>query len=230
MTTQNTKPKLKIGWATYEAAKYACENWHYSKCVPVNKLVKIGAWEDDRFIGVVVFGYGTSPKISESYGLGFFDVCELVRVAMRDHLTPISKILSISLRFLKKSCPEIKLVVSFADQNQGHHGGIYQATNWIYSGETSESVITFYKGKKVNQMTLRHLKKRKDFKKEFVKTEKAKPKHRYLMPFDNNVRIKVEKLKKPYPKRVKHESNASGFQPEESGAVPTNTLQIIGVI
>jgi hypothetical protein len=31
------KPELKIDWASHEAAKYACENWHYSKCLPAGK-------------------------------------------------------------------------------------------------------------------------------------------------------------------------------------------------
>jgi hypothetical protein len=223
---QNIKPNLKIGWATHESSKYACENWHYSKCIPVNKLVKIGVWENKKFIGVVIYGYGTSPKISHSYGLEFFDVCELVRVALTKHMTPVSKILSISLKFLKKHCPNIKLVVSFADQNQGHHGGIYQATNWIYSGETGQSKEIYYKGEKINQMSLRHKKNRSDFNQNLVEYKMSKPKHRYLMPLCDDIKEKINKLKKPYPKRVEHKSNASNFQLEESGAVPTNTLQL----
>lgn len=54
---------LKIDWATYAAAKYACENWHYSKSIPKSKLVKIGAWEDGSFIGVVIFLMGQRLKL-----------------------------------------------------------------------------------------------------------------------------------------------------------------------
>jgi len=36
------KPELKIDWATSDAAKFACLNWHYAKAVPVGKLVKVG--------------------------------------------------------------------------------------------------------------------------------------------------------------------------------------------
>ena len=52
------KPKLKVDWATHEAAKHSCVNWHYSKCLPAGKLVKIGAWENSKFIGVVIFSRG----------------------------------------------------------------------------------------------------------------------------------------------------------------------------
>jgi hypothetical protein len=33
------------------------------------------------------------------------------------------------------------------------------------------------------------------------------------------------KLSKSYPKRIEHENNASSYQLEESGAVPTDALQ-----
>jgi hypothetical protein len=42
------KADLRIDWATHAAAKYACENWHYSGCMPVGKLVKVGAWESGK--------------------------------------------------------------------------------------------------------------------------------------------------------------------------------------
>ena len=29
----SSKPVLRIDWATHEAARYACEKWHYSRCV-----------------------------------------------------------------------------------------------------------------------------------------------------------------------------------------------------
>ena len=52
---------LHLDWCSYEAAKYAVEHWHYSHSLPIGKLVKIGVWEDDQFIGAVVFGYGANP-------------------------------------------------------------------------------------------------------------------------------------------------------------------------
>jgi hypothetical protein len=36
---------LKVDFCSHEAAKYACEHWHYSRCVPASKLIKIGVWE-----------------------------------------------------------------------------------------------------------------------------------------------------------------------------------------
>jgi len=61
---------LKVDFCSYDAALYACKHWHYSKVLPASKLVKIGAWEDDRFIGCIIFSRGASPNISKPYAVG----------------------------------------------------------------------------------------------------------------------------------------------------------------
>jgi len=98
-----TKTNLKINWATHEAAKYACTNWHYSKSMPVGKIVKIGAWENEKFIGVVLFSRGAAPTLGAFLGLSQLESCELTRVALDKHINPVSKILSLAIKFLKKT-------------------------------------------------------------------------------------------------------------------------------
>ena len=97
------KPELRIDWATHEAAEYACKNWHYSRCLPAGKLVKVGAWEDGKFIGVVLFGRGASPTLGAKFALTQETCVELVRIALRNHKTEVSRIAAIAMRFLKKS-------------------------------------------------------------------------------------------------------------------------------
>jgi hypothetical protein len=60
-----SKADLRIDWATHEAAKYACEHWHYSKCMPSGKLVKIGVWEDDIYIGAIIYGRGANNNMAK---------------------------------------------------------------------------------------------------------------------------------------------------------------------
>src|SRR5688572_27900813 len=108
--------------------------WHYSRRMPRCKLAKIGAWEDGRFIGAVVFGRGATPNIGSPFGLDQTEVCELVRVALRDHRAPVSQIMAEARRKLRETSPGLRVIVSFADTAQDHHGGIYQADNWIYLG------------------------------------------------------------------------------------------------
>ena len=222
-----TKCNLKIDWATYDAARYACEHWHYSRCIPKSKLVKIGAWESGKFIGVVIFGYGATSALGKPYGLSMKHCCELVRIALTTHTTPVSKIISVALRFLKKQCPNLRLVVSFADANQGHHGGIYQATNWIYAGKTSSAV--FYRDPSGRLWHPRRASRTRNPQKHLVtsawKEETQDGKHRYLMPLDNEMREKILPLARPYPKRVGSDTKDTPANPAgEGGSTPTPTL------
>lgn len=220
------KPKLLIDWATHKAAKYACENWHYSKCIPKSKLVKIGVWENDVFIGVVIFGVGATSSLVQKYGLKMEEGCELVRVALKKHKTEVSKIISIAIKFLKKSNPGLKLIVSFADPEQGHHGGIYQATNWIYSGKSQASDEYIYKGKRWQGRSFRNKYKGMEKSKD-VKVVRGSSKYRYLMPLDDEIKLKVEKLRLPYPKRASSvESGTSVYQTEGGGESPTDALHL----
>ncbi len=81
---------LRIDWATRESAKYACENWHYSKCMPVGKTIKIGAWENGKFIGVIIFSYGANNNGAKSFGLKQDEACELTRVALTSHKSQVT--------------------------------------------------------------------------------------------------------------------------------------------
>ena len=222
-----SKSDLRIDWATHAAAKYACENWHYSGCIPKSKLVKVGVWESDLFIGVVIFGYGATSALGSPYGLGMNECCELVRVALRKHNSQVSRILSIAVRFLKRQSTGIRLIVSYADSSQGHHGGIYQASNWFYSGRSAGT--TCYIDPKGKLWHGRRASRSPNAQKQLVTsewTEVRQPgKHRYLMPLDDEMRKQIEPLRKPYPKRVRSiDGDATASQAVEGGSTPTRTL------
>jgi len=223
---------LKIDWATHEASKYACKNWHYSKCIPMSKLVKIGVWEFDKFIGVLIFSHGATQHLGKPYGLSMTECCELTRIALTKHHASVSRILSISMRFLKKSNPGIRLIVSFADQTRGHHGGIYQATNWIYTGQTSSKKFFRDPNGKLWHSRRASLKpcRGKKLVSNKWKIEIQKPKHRYLMPLDKEIQKQIEPLRKPYPKRAP-EAEASmrlSSTEEIGGSSPTSALHLGG--
>ena len=222
------KPVLKIDWATHEAAKHAVENWHYSESMPAGKLVKVGAWEDGRFIGTVIFGRGANNNIGKPYGLDQTAACELVRIALRGHVTPVSKIAAIAMRFLKKSSPGLRLIISYADPLQGHHGGIYQAGNWLYCGKTKGGTaqIQMPSGKIIHKRTA--MSQYGTCKASDIggKWTEEKQKHKYLMPLDAEMKKQILPLARPYPKRASSaDSGTSGFQPEGGGATPTDALQ-----
>jgi hypothetical protein len=219
---------LRIDWCSYEAAKYACENWHYSKCIPssMQKRVAIGIWENEEYVGAIIFGHGANPSIGKPYGLTIYEVCELTRVALKNsHMYPVSKYLSIAIKFLKKRNPGIRLIVSYADTGQGHHGGIYQATNWIYEGVSKGVASIIFKGKSWHMKALRTSYPGIDIKK--LRKTAPSDKHKYLMPLDEEMRYKVSKLSKPYPKRAGSIANdVPAHQAGEGGATPTPALQL----
>jgi hypothetical protein len=196
------KPDLRIDWATHEAARYACENWHYSKCIPKSKLAKFGVWENGKFIGAIVYGVGATSSLVQAYGLKPYEGCELVRIALREHFSPVSKMLAITTRMIKKEFTGLRLLVSFADPEQGHHGGVYQAAGWLFTGNSQASDEYIYKGKRWQGRSFRNNFKGME-KSPLVQIVKGSSKHRYLMPLDNAMRAQIAPLAKPYPKREK---------------------------
>jgi hypothetical protein len=222
--SSSNKSDLRVDWATHAAAKYACEHWHYSGCVPNQKTVKVGAWENNSFIGVVLFGDGANSNAFSPYGLHQTQGCELVRIALRHHKSPVSRIVRLSLLFLKAKCPGVKMIISFADPEQGHHGGVYQAGGWIYAGITDAADEYIVNGVRMHGRALRSTRsthKRKNLLAANVeewarividpkiKRVEGSRKHRYLMPLDDEMRAKILPLAQPYPKRPKQATPAT---------------------
>ncbi len=199
----NLRPELKLDWATHKAAKYAVENWHYSGCMPKSKLVKFSVYEDGKFCGVVIFGSGASAVVHKQFKVKRTEICELVRVALYDHITPVSRILSIAVKLLRCHAPGLRVIISFADPAQGHHGGIYQAANWAYTGDSSPTKEYYYNGAWRHVTGIyKSLRKNKAVIKK-LNSRMRRGKHRYLMPLDKKMTEQIKHLAKPYPKREK---------------------------
>lgn len=146
-----------------------------------------------------------------------------MRIALTNHQTPVSRIVAISFKLLRQVCPGIKLIVSFADTNQNHHGGIYQAGNWIYSGQSKSADEYLVHGQRMHGRSMR-AKYGTHVGKDFIVIVKGSVKHRYLMPLCDKVRADILNLSKQYPKRVTKAN--CGDQLQSGGAVPTNALHI----
>ena len=230
----SSKVDLRLDWCSHKAAKFATQHWHYAKTIPMPPIVNVGAWEDDAFIGVVVFSRGASRNLLKPYGLETTQGCELTRVALRKHKTPVSRIIRIAISMLRKQAPGLRLIVSFADANQGHVGSIYKAGGWIYAGQTppsreyvDQSGRTWHQrqvsstGVSIQFGRRTHVPRTSD-----CTVIDLKGKHRYLMPLDDAMREQIAPLAKPYPKRPKDSSEPPGVLPGEDGAAPIRTLQI----
>ena len=211
-----SKVNLRLDWVGHDAAKFAVEHWHYSKRMPKSKLAKIGVWENGQFIGVVIFGAGATSELVKPYALKSTQGCALVRVALNKHIAETSRIVAIAMRMLKKTNPGLRLIVTFADPEHGHVGGIYQAGGWVYTGMTRAKDEYIVNGKRWHGRALRHEKPDQLTTKQAAKlldpnyqVVKGSSKYRYLYPLDDDMRRQIEPLRKPYPKRSSHADEAT---------------------
>ena len=221
------KADLRLDWCSHAAAKYACEKWHYSQTIPANRSNYVGVWERGQFIGAVVFGLGASPSLGSQYGAAMFESAECTRVALRTHTSKVSRILMIACRMAKKANPGLRLLVSFADPFREHHGGIYQAAGWIYTGRTSPKSI--WKLSDGSWADLRRFNGHGHNAPRPVPSGavlvKTLGKFRYLLPLDDDMRARIAPLAKPYPKRVRSAENGTEVPTSGGGVIPTRTLQ-----
>lgn len=203
------RPELRVAWADSKAAHFACTRWHYSASVPPGVSNIVGVWEDDAFIGVVMFARGASPHLAKQFGVSQTESCELVRVALRAHSTPVSRIVRIAVKLVRTHNPGLRLIISFADPARGHHGGIYQAGGWTYVGRSAPSHAYVDRTGRVwhqRQVTatgygIEFGQRRRCVKKSEVRAVTLPGKHRYLLPLDARMRALCIELARPYPKR-----------------------------
>jgi hypothetical protein len=235
--TRMSKADLRLDWCSYQAAKWAVEHWHYSRCLPASKSQYIGVWEGDNFVGCIVFGTGagniTKGKL---YGLPEMQMAELTRIALREHSFTVSRMVSIAIRMLKLRNPGIRLIVSLADPVRGHIGSIYQAGGWAFVGETSKSKTYIGKDdREYHERVVSPTGRKRQYgryvpclKPQDAKSIRVNPgKYKYLYPLDPAMRAQIEPLRKPYPKRGSGEiDNAANTNSQTGGASQTDPLLV----
>lgn len=96
--------------------------------------------DSDKLIGVICYGdpIGRLSGQSISPELDRTEVLELVRLFVFDgYGTNIeSWFLGQSFKWLRENVSNIKGLISYSDPKEGHCGTVYQATNWIYQGNS----------------------------------------------------------------------------------------------
>ena len=202
----SSKPELHIAPCSYEAAKFAVEHWHYSGTMPSTQF-RLGVWEGGQFIGAVLFGIGAGNSTHGGpYGLkAKGEVAELVRVALRNHDAPVSRILSVCIKIVARENPKLRMLISFADYKaQNHTGTIYQAGNWRYLGIFGGHDGFVIHGKVVHNRTIgaRGWKQQLSWLQKHIDTNARKNstiKVRYGYPLDCEIARRLDKMAKPYP-------------------------------
>lgn len=111
---------------------------HYSGKVVNNSQIHLGAFLDDKCGGVMQFG----PSLDKRKLLGLVkgtlwnEFIELNRMAFADWLprNSESRCIGYAMRWIRKTYPWIKWVVSFADATQCGDGTIYRASGFVLTG------------------------------------------------------------------------------------------------
>ena len=95
--------------------------------------------QEEKLIGVAVYGYPVGRLSAQSISelLEPSAVLELTRLFVHDGYGKNieSHFISKSFKWLQENDKKIKALMSYADPKEGHLGGIYQATNWLYQGD-----------------------------------------------------------------------------------------------
>lgn len=208
------KDKYKVESINKEQIKEWCLYKHYAHKMPSVVQYAFGCFENKILIGVAVFGLAGNSNLNELNGI---PIIELTRLILNDdkEKNTTSYFVSQCLKML----PHKGFVISFADANQHHNGYIYQATNWIYTGESAAAEVYTNGNIEMHSKTFSDKYGRRD--KAFAESigfwvEKKQPKHRYFFILGNKTERKKyrnELLKqysiKAYPKGQNKKYDAS---------------------
>jgi hypothetical protein len=188
--------------ASYKAIKYACLNFHYAKSVPVNVFGYSVFNDFNEWCGVILYGSGASNNLGKQLKLKQGQYVELVRIALNGKQKKTSKALSLSLKLIKKDLPLVKAVISFADNGQKHLGIIYQATNWIYTGEFKGDKEYYINGRWMHPRTVGSINgsRAKDKLPKGTIIRQGSSKFRYIYPINKSLIKLCKSLSKSYPK------------------------------
>lgn len=133
------------------------EKYHYKHVSP-NITIAIGMYCDNVLIGVITYGSPAQRNMFNVCGPEYLDNgMELNRLVIKDLAGHNSEswLIGQSWKIIQNQLPDRFILVSYADTQFGHIGLIYQATNWLYTGTTSETKNPYDKdGNYIHRRTL----------------------------------------------------------------------------
>ena len=203
-----------------------CKEWllkkHYLKRM-TSFTYSFGLFENTLLVGIITFGNAIPLNMKKSlFGEKYMHlVYELNRLCTNDNLDKNANSFFISESF--KLLPKPLIIVSYADKSFGHNGYIYQATNFIFTGESHTQLDWKLKGKEhLHSRTLmdefafteNRVEKLKEKYGDQLYQVRREPKYRYLYIIANKnfkkeiMNYKLFEIKK-YPKGDNKKYDAS---------------------
>jgi hypothetical protein len=113
-------------------------------------------------------------------------VLNLARLVVAPHIptNAASFLLGQSIRMIRRD-GRFRVLVTYADETQGHTGGIYRATNWTYLGlNQGKEVWTSPTGQHVNQRTGASHRSRGEMETLGYRSQGIARKHKFVMYLD----------------------------------------------
>ena len=126
-----------------------CKEWflhkHYAKRLP-SVSYAFGLYKNNLLLGICSYGRPVAHTLIKHAFNGHYqdNFLELNRLVVNDNLPKNS--LSFFVSATLKQLPSPVVVVSYADTSLNHHGYIYQATNFIYTGLSAKRTDYKIKG------------------------------------------------------------------------------------
>ena len=212
---------LKVKTITH----HDCREWllfkHYAKRIPPIEFA-FGLFDGLQMVGVCTYATPVSHVLRSLFG--DFKLMELNRLVTNDDLPKNATSFFVSQTL--KMIPKPMVIVSYADTSQNHHGFIYQATNFLYTGLSAKFKDYYVRGMEhLHGASIFDLSRGKENRIEWLKEKfgdklymKERPrKHRYFF-FVADKRDKKQMMKlmpydvQPYPKGENIKYDAS-YQP-----------------
>jgi hypothetical protein len=219
------KPNVKTKFAVKIIKPDETYSWllkkHYAKRIPPIEYA-FGLYRE-YLVGIITFGTPVSGNLRMAFGEKY-KMMELNRLVVNEDLpkNTLSFFVAHALKFL----PKPLIVVSYADTTMKHHGYIYQACNFIYTGLSAKRTDWKIKGMEhLHGATIADMSRGKEHRAEYMRQkfgddfylEDRPRKHRYFF-FLGNKKTRNEMLKllpykiEQYPKGINQRYEA-GFEP-----------------
>lgn len=200
---------LKVKSINYDDCKEWFLKKHYARRMPPPIIYCFGLYDADKLIGVCSYSITMATELRKKFSSGLL---ELSRLVIEDGYPKNTLSFFVAQTF--KLFPTPLVLLSYADTSHGHHGYIYQATNWIYTGLSEKFMDYAVRGMEhLHNQTIMDMSKGQENRVEWLRNKfgdklymvERPRKHRYFY-FIGNKRQKKAMMKefpyesKPYPK------------------------------
>jgi len=199
---------LRVRPIPFRVAKAMLVRDHYLHSLPGGTHLVFGMFLGHRLLGALTFGAGPANVHRLVEGARREDCLTLTRLWLDDALPPNaeSRVIGITLRGLRRHT-DVRFVATYADPAVGHLGTIYQASNWLYVGESQAmALLDLGDGVLQHSRSLAHVygtHSRAHFAAHSVEMRAVpqSPKHRYIYFLDPAWRPRLRVPALPYPKK-----------------------------